>query len=66
VRIATVQYLAGRRICCGFRTCRRTSSATEGDLDQTACAPQQVNRITLLLALGGSFEAAPAAPVDFF
>ena len=63
VRIATVQYLAGRRDLLWVSNLQTGQLATEADLVKLR-GLQQVNRITLLLALGGSFEAAPAAPVE--
>ncbi|EXI74748.1 MAG TPA: efflux transporter outer membrane subunit [Candidatus Accumulibacter phosphatis] len=59
VRIATVQYLAGRRDLLWVSNLQTGQLATEADLVKLR-GLQQVNRITLLLALGGSFEATPA------
>jgi len=63
VRFATVQYLAGRR------DPRWVSNRQTGQLTSEANLVKlrglrQMNRITLLLALGGSFEATPAATVE--
>ena len=59
VRIANVQYLAGRRDLLWVSNLQTGQLATEADLVKLR-GLQQVNRITLLLALGGSFEATPA------
>ena len=59
VRIATVQYLAGRRDLLWVSNLQTGQLTSEADLVKLR-GQQQVNRITLLLALGGSFEAAPA------
>ena len=60
VRIATVQYLAGRRDLLWVSNLQTAQLVTEADLVKLR-GLQQANRITLLLALGGGFEGAPAA-----
>jgi outer membrane protein TolC len=62
VRIATVQYLAGRRDLLWVSNLQTGQLSTETDLIKLR-GLQQANRITLLLALGGNFAAAPAAIV---
>ena len=62
VRIATVQYLAGRRDLLWVSNLQTGQLATEADLVKLR-GLQQVNRITLLLALGGSFDAVAATTV---
>ena len=62
VRIATVQYLAGRRDLLWVSNLQTGQLATEGDLVKLR-GLQQVNRITLLLALGGSFDVVAATAV---
>ena len=62
VRIATVQYLAGRRDLLWVSNLQTAQLATEADLVKLR-GLQQANRITLLLALGGGFEGAPATAV---
>lgn len=59
VRIATVQYLAGRRDLLWVSNLQTGQIATEAALIRLR-GLQRVNRVRLLLALGGSFEAAPA------
>lgn len=63
VRIATVQYLAGRRDLLWVSNLQTGQLSTEADLIKLR-GLQQANRISLLLALGGSFEASPAATVE--
>ncbi len=60
VRIATVQYLAGRRDLLWVSNLQTTQIATEAALIRLR-GLQRVNRVRLLLALGGSFDAVPAA-----
>jgi NodT family efflux transporter outer membrane factor (OMF) lipoprotein len=60
VRIATMQYLAGRRDLLWVSNLQTSQLATEADLVKLR-GLRQLNRIKLLLALGGSFEEAPAA-----
>ena len=59
VRIATVQYKAGRRDLLWVSQLQTASSPTEADLIKLQGA-QHVNRVRLHLALGGSFDATPA------
>jgi outer membrane protein, multidrug efflux system len=59
VRIATAQYLAGRRDLLWVSNLQSGQIATEAALIRLR-GLQRVNRIRLLLALGGSYEAAPA------
>jgi len=63
VRIATVQYLAGRRDLLWVSNLQSGQIATEADLIKLR-GLQRVNRVRLLLALGGSFDAAAAPAVD--
>lgn len=58
VRIATLQYLAGRRDLLWVSNLQTGQLATEADLVKLR-GLQQANRVSLLLALGGSFDAAP-------
>ncbi len=60
VRVATVQYLAGRRDLLWVSNLQTTQIATETALIRLR-GLQRVNRVRLLLALGGSFDAVPAA-----
>ncbi|MET0618622.1 MAG: hypothetical protein ABW056_00020 [Thermoanaerobaculia bacterium] len=60
VRIASVQYLAGRRDLLWVSNLQTTQIATEAALIRLR-GLQRVNRVRLLLALGGSFDAVPAA-----
>lgn len=60
VRIATVQYKAGRQDLLWVSNLQSNQIATEAALVKLR-ANQRVNRIQLYLALGGSFDAAPAA-----
>ncbi len=62
VRIATVQYVAGRRDLLWVSNLQSNQLASEADLIKLQ-AQQHVNRIVLYLALGGGFDAAPAAAV---
>ena len=59
VRIATVQYKAGRRDLLWVSNLQTSQLANEADLIKLQ-GLQRVNRIHLYLALGGSFDAAPA------
>lgn len=59
VRIATVQYLAGRRDLLWVSNLQTGQLSTEAELVKLR-GLRQINRIKLLLALGGSFEEAPA------
>lgn len=63
VRIATVQYKAGRRDLLWVAQLQTAALATEGDLIKLKSA-QRVNRVRLHQALGGSFDASPAAAVS--
>ncbi len=60
VRIATVQYMAGRRDLLWVSNLQAAEIATQAALIRLR-GLQRVNRVRLLLALGGSFDAAPAA-----
>ena len=60
VRIATLQYKAGRQDLLWVSNLQSNQIATEAALVKLR-ANQRVNRIQLYLALGGSFDAAPAA-----
>jgi outer membrane protein, multidrug efflux system len=62
VRIATVQYVAGRRDLLWVSNLQSGQLASEADLIKLQ-ALQHVNRIRLYLALGGSFEDVPATAV---
>ena len=59
VRIATVQYRAGRRDLLWVSNLQTAQIATEAALIRLR-GLQRVNRVRLLLALGGSFDSAPA------
>ena len=59
VRIATIQYKAGRRDLLWVAQLQSVALATEADLIKLTNA-QRVNRVRLHQALGGSFDAAPA------
>jgi outer membrane protein, multidrug efflux system len=63
VRFATVHYLAGRRDLRWVSSLHTSQLTTEADLVKLG-GLRQMNSITLLLALGGSFEATPAATVE--
>ena len=63
VRIATVQYKAGRRDLLWVAQLQTVQLAAEADLIKLNGA-QRVNRVRLHQALGGSFEAAPAASLS--
>lgn len=58
VRIATQQYLAGAKDLLWVSNLQTNQIRAEGDLIKLR-ALRHINRITLLLALGGSFAAAP-------
>lgn len=60
VRIATVQYKAGRRDLLWVSQLQTGQLANEADLIKLTSL-QRVNRIQLYLALGGSFDPVPAA-----
>jgi hypothetical protein len=60
VRIATIQYTAGRRDLLWVAQLQTVQLATEADLIKLKSA-QRANRVRLHQALGGSFDAAPAA-----
>jgi len=62
VRIATIQYLAGRRDLLWVSNLQTGQIATEAALIRLR-GLQRVNRVRLLLALGGSFDTAPATMV---
>ncbi len=59
VRIATVQYKAGRRDLLWVSQLQTAQLASSADFIKLQGA-QRVNRIRLHLALGGSFDAVPA------
>ncbi len=59
VRIATIQYTAGRRDLLWVSNLQSSQLSTEAELVRVR-ALQHLNRIGLLLALGGSFETVPA------
>jgi len=63
VRIATVQYKAGRRDLLWVAQLQTAALSTEADLIKLQSA-QRVNRVRLHQVLGGSYDAAPAAPVQ--
>ena len=63
VRIATVQYKAGRRDLLWVSNLQTAQLANEADLIALRSL-QRVNRIRLYLALGGSFDADPATTVQ--
>ena len=63
VRIATVQYLAGRRDLLWVSNLQTGQIATQAALIRLR-GLQRVNRVRLLLALGGSFDAEPAIPAS--
>jgi multidrug efflux system outer membrane protein len=60
VRIATIQYRAGRRDLLWVSTLQTNQLATEAEVIRVRSL-QRANRIQLHLALGGSFDATPAA-----
>jgi outer membrane protein TolC len=60
VRIATVQYLAGRRDLLWVSNLESGQLASEADLVKLQTL-QHINRIQLYLALGGGFAEAPAS-----
>lgn len=59
VRIATIQYRAGRRDLLWVSNLQTTQLASEAVVIR-ARSLQRANRIQLYLALGGSFDATPA------
>ncbi len=61
VRIATIQYRAGRRDLLWVSNLQTDQIAAQAVLIQLQ-GEQRANRIRLHLALGGSFDAAPAVP----
>ena len=63
VRIATVQYKAGRRDLLWVAQLQTAALSTEADLIRLQSA-QRVNRVRLHQVLGGSFDAAPATSVQ--
>jgi NodT family efflux transporter outer membrane factor (OMF) lipoprotein len=62
VRIATIQYKAGRRDLLWVAQLQSAALATEADLIKLQSA-QRVNRVRLHQVLGGSFDAVPAVTV---
>jgi outer membrane protein TolC len=63
VRIATVQYKAGRRDLLWVSNLQTAELATEADLIKL-WGLQRRNRIRLYLALGGSFDSTPSAALS--
>ena len=63
VRIATIQYKAGRRDLLWVSNLQTSQLANEADLIKLQ-GLQRVNRIQLYLALGGSFDRMPAATLQ--
>ena len=63
VRIATSQYKAGRRDLLWVSNLQTNQIANQADLVKLQ-GLQRVNRIRVYLALGGSFNAVPAATVQ--
>ena len=59
VRIATVQYKAGRRDLLWVAQLQTVALAAQADLIKLSSA-QRVNRVRLHQTLGGSFDAGPA------
>ncbi len=59
VRIATQQYLAGRKDLLWVSNLQTNQIRAEGDLIKLR-ALRHLNRIALLLALGGSYDLVPA------
>jgi len=60
VRIATIQYKAGRRDLLWVSQLQSVQLASEATLIKLR-ASQRTNRVQLHLALGGGFDAQPAA-----
>jgi len=63
VRIATVQYKAGRRDLLWVAQLQTVALAAEADLIKLNSA-QRTNRVRLHQALGGSFDASPAVTIS--
>jgi len=63
VRIATVQYKAGRRDLLWVAQLQTAALAAEADLIKLNSA-QRTNRVRLHRALGGSFDASPAVTIS--
>jgi hypothetical protein len=63
VRIATVQYKAGRRDLLWVAQLQTAALSTESDLIKVQSA-QRVNRVRLHQVLGDSFDAAPAGTLE--
>jgi outer membrane protein TolC len=59
VRIATIQYKAGRRDLLWVAQLQSVQLAAESNLIRLRSA-RQPNRVRLVQVLGGSFDAAPA------
>jgi outer membrane protein TolC len=59
VRIATEQYLAGSKDLLWVSNLQTNQIRSQGDLIKLR-GLRHMNRIALLLALGGSFDPAPA------
>jgi outer membrane protein TolC len=60
VRIATTQYLAGRKDLLWVSNLQTNQIRAEEDLIKLR-ALRHINRIALLLALGGSYDRVPAS-----
>jgi NodT family efflux transporter outer membrane factor (OMF) lipoprotein len=63
VRIATVQYKAGRRDLLWVAQLQSVQLATQGNVIKLRGA-QRTNRVRLYQALGGSFDAAPPTTIS--
>jgi len=63
VRIATIQYRAGRRDLLWVANLQTSQLAAQSTVIHVR-GQQRANRIQLHLALGGSFDAAPAPPSE--
>jgi multidrug efflux system outer membrane protein len=63
VRIATIQYKAGRRDLLWVAQLQAAQLATQGNLIKLRSA-QRANRVRLYQVLGGSFDATPAATLQ--
>jgi len=59
VRVATIQYKAGRRDLLWVSNLQSAQLANQADLIELQ-GMHRVNRIRLYLALGGSFDTVPA------
>jgi len=63
VRIATVQYKAGRRDLLWVAQLQSVQLATQGNVIKLRGA-QRTNRVRLYQALGGSFDAEPPTTIS--